>query len=112
LAQVLGVLGGTDQAAGQARAAHQARPGARTGRAGALASEPDAAVPGEAAPVLTPRELEVLSLVAEGLSNPGIAQRLALSEHTVHRHLSNILHKLGLPSRVAAAAWGARKGLI
>jgi DNA-binding NarL/FixJ family response regulator len=62
--------------------------------------------------VLSPRELEVLTLVAQGLSNPDIAQRLTLSEHTVHRHLSNILRKLGLPSRVAAAAWGARNGLL
>ena len=81
-------------------------------RAGALVSEPDAAESGEAAPVLTPRELEVLKLVAQGLSNPDVAQRLALSEHTVHRHLANILRKLGLSSRVAAAAWGARNGLL
>ena len=67
------VLGGTDQTAGQADAAHQARPGVPVGRAGALAGEPDAAIPGEAAPVLTPREIEVLTLVAQGLSNPDIA---------------------------------------
>ena len=106
------VPGGTDAAAGQARAAHQGRPGVQAGRSGALASEPDTAVPGEAEPVLTTRELEVLKLVAGGLSNPDIAQRLALSEHTVHRHLANILRKLGLSSRVAAAAWGARNGLV
>ena len=75
-------------------------------------SEPDAAVPGEAARVLTPRELDVLTLVAQGLSNPDIARRLVLSEHTVHRHLANILRKLGLPSRAAAAAWGVRTGLV
>ena len=62
--------------------------------------------------MLTPRERDVLKLVAQGLSNPDIAQRLTLSEHTVHRHLANILRKAGLPSRVAAAAWGARNGLI
>jgi DNA-binding NarL/FixJ family response regulator len=62
--------------------------------------------------VLTPRELEVLALVARGLSNPGIARRLALSEHTVHRHMANILRKLGLSSRAAAAAWGTRAGLV
>jgi DNA-binding CsgD family transcriptional regulator len=61
---------------------------------------------------LTPRELEVLKLVVQGLSNPDIARRLVLSEHTVHRHLANILRKLGLPSRAAAAAWGVRAGLV
>jgi LuxR family transcriptional regulator, maltose regulon positive regulatory protein len=67
---------------------------------------------GEAVTVLTPRELDVLKLVAQGLSNPDIARRLVLSEHTVHRHLSNTLRKLDLPSRAAAAAWGARNGLL
>ena len=67
---------------------------------------------GEAVSVLTPRELDVLKLVAQGLSNPDIAQRLFLSEHTVHRHLANILRKLGLSSRAAAAAWGVRTGLV
>ncbi|HXB46309.1 MAG TPA: LuxR C-terminal-related transcriptional regulator [Streptosporangiaceae bacterium] len=67
---------------------------------------------GEAAAVLTPRELDVLTLVAQGLSNPDIAQRLVLSEHTVHRHVANILRKLNLSSRAAASAWGARTGLV
>ena len=62
--------------------------------------------------MLTPRELDVLKLVAQGLSNPDIAQRLFLSEHIIHRHLANILRKLGLSSRAAAAAWGARTGLV
>ena len=62
--------------------------------------------------VLTPRELDVLKLVAQGLSNQDIAQRLVLSEHTVHRHLANILRKLNLSSRAAAAAWGVRAGLV
>jgi LuxR family maltose regulon positive regulatory protein len=61
-------------------------------------------VTGEAASVLTPRELDVLKLVAEGLSNYDIAQQLVLSEHTVHRHLSNIYRKLNISSRTAAAA--------
>jgi len=92
VAQVLAALGRTDAAAG---------PG-----------EADAAVTGQAVAVLTPRELDVLKLVAQGLSNPEIARRLVLSEHTVHRHLANILRKLGLSSRAAAAAWGARTGLV
>jgi len=40
-----------------------------------------------------------------------MAQRIVLSEHTVHRHLADILRKLGLPSRTATAAWGVRTGL-
>jgi predicted ATPase/DNA-binding CsgD family transcriptional regulator len=78
----------------------------------AMLGRPDAAVPGAAASVLTPRELDVLKLVAQGLSNPDIARRLVLSEHTVHRHLANILRKLDLSSRAAAAAWAARTGLV
>ena len=79
---------------------------------GALVSEPDAAVTGQAGTVLTPRQLDVLKLVAQGLSNSDIARRLYLSEHTVHRHLANILRKLGLSSRAAAAAWGVRTGVV
>ena len=75
------------------------------------AAGPAPAVTGAAVTVLTPRELDVLKLVAQGLSNPDIARRLVLSEHTVHRHLANILRKLGLSSRAAAAAWGVRTGL-
>jgi len=116
LAQVLVALGRKDAAAGQPRVAHQGMQGMQAGReaqpAGALVSELDAAVPGEAVTVLTPRELDVLKLVAQGLSNPDIARRLVLSEHTVHRHLANILRKLNLPSRAAAAAWGVRTGLV
>jgi DNA-binding CsgD family transcriptional regulator len=60
---------------------------------------------------LTVREREILRLVAAGLSNRRIAERLTLSEHTVHRHVANILVKLGLSSRAAAAAYAARHGL-
>ena len=77
-----------------------------------LASEPDAARSGQAVSVLTPREIDVLKLVAQGLSNPDIAKRLVLSEHTVHRHLANILRKLSLSSRAAATAWAVRNGLV
>ena len=63
-------------------------------------------------PDLSPRELEVLRLVAEGLSDREIAGKLVLSPHTVHRHVANIRFKLGQPSRAAAAAQAARLGLI
>ena len=63
-------------------------------------------------PSLSHREREVLALVAEGLSDPQIAERLTVSPHTVHRHVANIRAKLGQPSRAAAAATGARLGLI
>jgi DNA-binding NarL/FixJ family response regulator len=55
--------------------------------------------------------LEVLGLVAEGHTNHDIAERLVLSEHTVNRHVANILRKLGLPSRAAAASLAGRYGL-
>ncbi|HEY7562866.1 MAG TPA: LuxR C-terminal-related transcriptional regulator [Gaiellaceae bacterium] len=64
-----------------------------------------------ALPELTAREREVLGLVADGLTNREIAEQLVLSEHTVHRHVTNILRKLGLPSRTAAAAYAVRTGL-
>jgi pimeloyl-ACP methyl ester carboxylesterase/DNA-binding CsgD family transcriptional regulator len=61
---------------------------------------------------LSARELEVLRLVAAGLSDGEIAERLVLSPHTVHRHVANIRTKLGLPSRGAAVAHAARSGLL
>ena len=61
---------------------------------------------------VTPREREVLVLLAEGLTNRQIAERLVVSEHTVHRHVTNTLRKLDLPSRTAAAAHAVRSGLV
>ena len=61
---------------------------------------------------LTRREAEVLRLVAVGLSNREIASSLVLSEHTVHRHVANILTKLTQSSRAAAAAHALRAGYI
>jgi pimeloyl-ACP methyl ester carboxylesterase/DNA-binding CsgD family transcriptional regulator len=71
-------------------------------------SDPDASVSEE----LSVREREVLALVAQGLSDTQIAERLVISPHTVHRHVANILAKLGLPTRAAAAARAARTGLL
>jgi pimeloyl-ACP methyl ester carboxylesterase len=61
---------------------------------------------------LSARERDVLRLVAEGLSDADIAERLVVSPHTVHRHMANILRKLRLHSRAAAAAHAARAGLV
>ena len=61
---------------------------------------------------LSPRELEVLELVAARLSNKEIAARLYLSEHTVKNHLKNILSKLHLRSRRQAAAYGVARGWV
>jgi DNA-binding NarL/FixJ family response regulator len=61
---------------------------------------------------VTPRERDVLRLLAEGLTNREIAERLVVSEHTVHRHVTNILRKLDLSSRTAAAIYAVRSGLV
>ncbi|WP_250558681.1 helix-turn-helix domain-containing protein, partial [Pseudonocardia lacus] len=60
---------------------------------------------------LTPREVEVLGLVAEGLANADIAQRLFISTKTASVHVSNILGKLRVANRVEAAAAAHRLGL-
>ena len=82
-------------------------------RAAELSSPSPVADPRRAdAGPLSEREREVLSLVADGLSDKEVAQRLGLSAHTVHRHVANILAKLDAPSRTAAVASAVRRGLI
>jgi two-component system, NarL family, nitrate/nitrite response regulator NarL len=61
---------------------------------------------------LTPRELEVLELVAEGLSNKLIAARLGISEHTAKFHVNAIMTKLGVQTRTEAVVRAARLGLL
>jgi len=61
---------------------------------------------------LTTRELEVLKLIAEGLSNNEITERLVLSLHTVKGHVSNILSKLHLADRTQAAVYAWKKGVV
>jgi DNA-binding NarL/FixJ family response regulator len=61
---------------------------------------------------LTPRETEVLQLLADGLGNKDIAEKLSISEHTIKFHIRSILGKLGAASRTEAVARGLRSGLI
>jgi DNA-binding CsgD family transcriptional regulator len=72
-----------------------------------LANRPDAGRHG-----LTPREVQVLRLVAAGRSNKEVADALSLSVKTVERHVGNILTKLDVPSRVAATAWAYENHVV
>lgn len=76
--------------------------------------DPLSGLPGEEEEVeeLTPREHDVLQLLAEGLTNRTIAQRLSISEHTVKFHVMTILGKLGAHTRTEAVMRAVRRGLI
>lgn len=100
LARTLAELGIGARAEVEARAARDALHGLE-GDDAALAAGP-----------LTRREREVLALVVTGMTNREIASELVVSEHTVHRHVANILRKLGERTRAAAAARAARDGLV
>jgi two-component system, NarL family, response regulator YdfI len=67
---------------------------------------------GSASEDLSPREIEVLRLLAEGAGNKQIAYRLGISDHTVKFHVSSVLAKLGVTSRTEAVSVGIRQGLI
>jgi LuxR family transcriptional regulator, maltose regulon positive regulatory protein len=101
LARCLEALGRSEAGEDLARSAHSALV-----ELGAGAREPEPPLP-----ELTAREREVLGLLAEGLTNQQIGERLVVSEHTVHRHVTSILRKLEVPSRAAAAAQAVRSGL-
>jgi DNA-binding NarL/FixJ family response regulator len=121
LARVLGALGRSDAALDEVRLAIRdleplgaARELARARSVlDALAERPasDAHAP-EDRGGLTPREIEILRLIAAGLNNQAIAERLYISEHTVHRHVANTLSKLNASSRSAAVAHAGRLGLL
>jgi ATP/maltotriose-dependent transcriptional regulator MalT len=122
LAATLDTLGRQDQARREIEAAlgafeeigadgERARAATMLGKLRKTPVNSDADMAGTPLAALSPRELEVLSLVAEGRTNHEIAERLVLSEHTVNRHVANILRKLGLPSRAAAASLAGRYGL-
>ncbi len=65
-----------------------------------------------AASILTPRELDVLRLLIEGCSNQEIAAELFISPHTAISHVANIMNKLDVESRTAAATWAIRQGIV
>jgi two-component system, NarL family, nitrate/nitrite response regulator NarL len=69
-------------------------------------------VGGARVPPLTPREQEILGMLAEGLPNKGIAARLGISDHTVKTHLEAIFDKLGASTRAEAVARAVRAGLL
>jgi DNA-binding CsgD family transcriptional regulator len=85
-------------------------PAATTSGAAALASTVRA-LPPHSGPALTRRELEVLALVAQGLTNRQIADRLVVGNRTVETHVTNMLSKLGITSRAQAAIWAYEHGL-
>jgi DNA-binding CsgD family transcriptional regulator len=62
--------------------------------------------------LLTPRQVEVLQLIAQGLTNREIAERLGLSERTIDRHVSDALTRIDVPTRAAATAFALSRGLI
>jgi NarL family two-component system response regulator YdfI len=80
-----------------------------------LLSLSDEAEPSElasAGQIVTPREIEVLRMIAEGLGNKEIASKLRISDHTVKFHISSIFAKLGAANRAEAVTLGIRLGLI
>jgi LuxR family maltose regulon positive regulatory protein len=121
LARVMGMLGRPAAAIDEARRAIEdlvplgagleiAR--ARTVLDELTASPAAAATAPEDRKGLTPRQIEILRLISTGLNNQAIAERLFISEHTVHRHVANTLAKLNVSSRSAAVAQAGQLGLL
>ena len=73
---------------------------------------PSRSLDGASGQALSPREIEVLGMIAEGLGNKTIARRLGISEHTIKFHIGSIFTKLNASSRTEAVIIGARQGLI
>jgi LuxR family maltose regulon positive regulatory protein len=120
LSRVLGDLGRADAAIDEAQRAIDAftplNAHLELDRARAVLATFQTEKPADSAPSdtggLTSREVEVLRLISKGLNNQAIAERLFISEHTVHRHVANTLTKLNVSSRSAAVAHAARLGLL
>lgn len=96
---------------GEAADLRQARAAGAEADAFLVAPDADAADASQVE-ALTPREIEVLELLAEGLSNKGIARRLGISDQTVKFHVASISGKLGAHSRTGAVRLAVRRGLI
>lgn len=104
LASILALLGRAGASEAESRSARDTLRRLGAARDGDLGSRPPSR--------LTARELEVLRLVARGLSDKEIGVDLGLSEHTAHRHVANIMTKLDVPSRAAAVAQAAHHHLL
>ncbi len=113
LAEALRAQGRPEAASREARTALAAlgdvRPVERERAEAVLGEDGDQASGGRP---LTERQIQVLQLIAEGLSDQEVAERLVLSEHTVHRHVANIYTRLGCSTRAAAVASATRLGLL
>lgn len=115
-------LGGTDTgqagllagnaAPGQIDAALRAAAAGLTVRTHAAPQREFHALSDEDAPLLTPREIEVLAAIGDGLSNKQVARRLGISQHTVKFHIESLFRKLGAASRADAVHKGLRQHLI
>ncbi|HJZ71281.1 MAG TPA: response regulator transcription factor [Vicinamibacterales bacterium] len=81
-------------------------------RPGTASAETDGSEPFAIEETLTPREVQVLELLAEGLANKGIAERLGISDQTVKFHVASISGKLGAVNRTDAVRRAVRRGLI
>lgn len=101
-----------DDVASAIRAAHRGEPQIDPAIARMLMTSLRQAQDNDPISELTPRELDVLRLVAAGKPNKQIAVELAISERTARTHVSRILRKLGLSSRTQAALWAVREGLV
>jgi two-component system, NarL family, nitrate/nitrite response regulator NarL len=71
-----------------------------------------AALPDEPMPALTPREIEVLTALVDGLGNKAVARRLGISPHTVKFHIESLFRKLGAATRAEAVATGLRRQIV
>jgi DNA-binding NarL/FixJ family response regulator len=102
LSEALAALGRRERAEAEARGARAAFALLGTRRSGRPAASEE----------LSPREVDILRLVAGGLGDAQIAERLFLSVHTVHRHVANIRIKLDVSSRAAAVGHATHHGML